>query len=244
MSAWFVVTANAWMNAPAGFTLDRNGDLMSVDPIAAMMNPATWAQTTHMIIAAYMVSGFAVAAFYAWRQWRGDRSLYVRRGMSIGLLLGCLMTPLQMFSGDFCAKVVAKTQPVKFAAMEATFETQKRAPLHIGGIPNEETGEVNFSIEIPAMLSFLAHGDFDAEVQGLEVTSHELRPPVAVVHIAFQIMVGIGGYLFLLAVWSALRWYRKQPAGDSKWFLWVGRDRSRSPAVDRLRVHVHSRSRF
>lgn len=218
MSAWFVVTANAWMNSPAGFTLDRNGELMSVDPIAAMLNAATWAQTIHMIIAAYMVSGFSVASFYAWRRWRGDKSSYVKRAMSLGLVLGCLMTPLQMASGDYCAKVVAKTQPAKFAAMEATFETQKRAPLHIGGIPDESSGEVRYSIELPGFLSFLAHGDFDAEIQGLHDFLPEHRPPVTVVHVAFQIMVGIGFYLLLLAVWSGIRLLRKTE-GYSRLYL-------------------------
>jgi len=225
MSAWFVVTANAWMNAPSGFVLDHNGELLSVDPIAAMMNPATWAQTIHMIIAAYMVSGFLVAAFYAFCQIRGDQSSYVRRGMALGLLLGCLMTPLQMLSGDYCAKVVARTQPVKFAAMEATFDTQRRAPLHIGGIPDEANQRVDYSIEIPAMLSFLAHGDFDAEVQGLNEVAEAMRPPVAVVHIAFQIMVGVGGFLLVLTFWTCIiSWRRrkKEPSAPlSKLFLWT-----------------------
>ncbi len=213
MSAWFVVTANAWMNSPQGFTLDAEGNVATADPFAAMMNPATWAQTIHMILAAYMVSGFLVASFYSWKRLRGDESTYVRRALVLGLVLGCVVTPLQIWSGDYAAKVVARTQPVKFAAMEATFETQARAPLHIFGIPDETTGEVYWSIEIPGGLSFLAFSDFDATVQGLNEFAKENRPPVAVVHIAFQIMVGIGSLLLLLALWTLVRRFRRQSLG-------------------------------
>ncbi len=217
-SAWFVVTANAWMNAPRGFKL-VNDRVVDADPIAAMLNPATGAQTTHMILAAYMVSGFLVASYYSWRMVRGDSSLYVRRALMLGLALGCLATPFQIWSGDWCAKVVARTQPAKFASMEATFETQTHAPLHIGGIPDEGAETVHYSIKIPGLLSFLAHGDFGAEITGLEEFREEDRPPVAVVHIAFQVMVGLGFFLLLLSVWTLGRVVLRRPLYGSRSFL-------------------------
>lgn len=220
MSAWFVVTANAWMNSPQGFEM-FDGRIIAADPIHAMMNPATWAQTTHMILAAYMVCGFAVASFYGWKRLRGDESLYVRRAITLGLVLGCIATPLQIWSGDYCAKVVARTQPVKFAAMEATFETQKGAPLHVGGLPDEAAAEVHYSIEIPKALSFLAFSDFDAEVKGLHDFPAEDRPPVVVVHVAFQIMVAIGSGLLLLSAWSIYRAVRKRLFQKDQLFLMV-----------------------
>ena len=218
MSAWFVVTANAWMNTPTGFELGPDGMPINIEPIRAMLSPAVWAQTIHMILAAYIVSGFCVAAFYAFLFMRGNRSEYVRRAMLPGLWLACLATPLQMFSGDYSAKVVADSQPAKFAAMEATFETQKHAPLHIGGVPDPESGSVPYAVSIPGMLSFLAHGDFDAEVTGLNDIAEEDHPPVVVVHLAFQIMVGLGTYLLGLSAvffWLSLR--RKCPA-EVVWF--------------------------
>lgn len=219
MSAWFVVTANAWMNAPAGFQWNKDIVPHNIEPFAAMFNAATWAQTTHMILAAYMVSGFCVASYYAMHWFRGNRTVYIQRAMLLGLWLGCLATPLQLLSGDWCAKVVAKTQPAKFAALEATFATTTYAPLHIGGIPDESRGVVHYSLSVPGMLSFLAHGDFSAEVTGLDAFKAEDRPPVAVVHIAFQIMVGLGVYLFILSVWFGLLRFRKRPVTESGRFI-------------------------
>jgi cytochrome d ubiquinol oxidase subunit I len=218
MSAWFVVTANAWMNSPVGFRL-QDGSVIEADPIAAMLNPATGAQTTHMILAAFMVTGFSVATFYAWQMLRGNHTLYVRRAMTLGLAMGAIATPFQIASGDWSAKMVAEYQPVKFAAMEATFESQKGAPLHIGGIPNRTTQEVDYSIEIPQALSFLAHSDFDAEVIGLNEFAERDQPPVVIVHIAFQVMVAIGGYLLLISLWTGYRVARRFDLTQSPLFL-------------------------
>lgn len=148
-SAWFVVTANAWMNSPQGFTL-RDGVVVDADPLAAMLNPATGAQTVHMILAAYMVTGFVVAAFYAWERLRGRDGLYQRRAMALGLALGALCTPAQIVAGDWAARMVAATQPVKLAAMEGQFRTEARAPLRIGGWPDEQAR--GSGKEVPAVL--------------------------------------------------------------------------------------------
>ena len=217
-SAFFVVTANAWMNAPAGFQM-VNGELVEVDPIAAMFNTATAAQTSHMIIAAYLVTGFTVAAYYAYRILRGCDNTYNRRALTLALALAIPLVPIQMAVGDWSAKVVAKSQPIKFAAMESLYHTTKRAPLHIGGIPDEANETVAYSIEVPGALSFLAHMDFDAEVQGLEEVPREDRPPVLVVHLAFQVMVGIGVLMLALGGWVALALWKHHAIPQSRIFL-------------------------
>lgn len=217
-SAWFVVTANAWMNSPTGFDI-VDGQLVNIDPVAAMLNPATGAQTTHMILAAYMVTGFLLASFYALQMLRGQRTPLVRRALLASLALGCLATPFQMVSGDWCAKVVARTQPVKFAAMEATFETTQRAPLHIGGIPDPKTGTVAFSLEIPGLLSFLASGDSRSTVVGLNDFPREDWPPVTIVHVAFQIMVGLGLFLLAVSIWTGVRAIRKTAPDAGRGYL-------------------------
>lgn len=217
-SAFFVVMANSWMNAPTGFQL-VDGEVVDAQPLAAMFNVATGAQVTHMIIAAYLVTGFSIASFYAIRLLReGDRE-YERRALTLALLLALPLTPVQMAVGDWSAKVVAKSQPVKLAAMEGLFETTTRAPLHVGGIPNEETGEIDYSIEIPGALSWLAYGDFDAEVKGLNDFPPDDTPPVAIVHIAFQIMVGIGTLMMLVAGWCSVSYIRTRTWPKSKLFL-------------------------
>jgi cytochrome d ubiquinol oxidase subunit I len=225
MSAAFVVTANAWMNAPQGFRLEA-GKVVDIDPLAAMWNPASGAQMAHMILAAYMVTGFCVAGFYAAVLLRTNQSsvekrLYARSAMALGLWLAILTTPPQMVVGDWAAKVVAKSQPVKLAAMEGHYETEVGAALRIGGIPDDEAEVTRYSLDIPKMLSFLAYGDFDAEVKGLKEFPKEDRPPTIVVHIAFQIMVGIGSFCMLLVIWAVIARLRLREFPTSKLFLSV-----------------------
>lgn len=220
MSAWFVVTANAWMNTPQGFRIV--GDkVVEADPIAAMFNPATGAQTTHMILAAYVVTGFLVAGYYAALRLRGDRRLHVRRAMLTAASLAMLAIPLQIISGDWAAKVVARTQPIKLAAMEGHFHTAKQAAALIGGLPDMERRETRWAIAIPGMLSWLAYGDRDATVVGLVEYPRENWPPVPVVHVAFQIMLAAGFAMFGMAIWAGF-WlvrYRRYP--DDKLFWWA-----------------------
>jgi len=218
LSASFVVTANAWMNCPRGFRME-DGKAVDIDPLAAMLNPASGAQVVHMVLAAYVVTGFCVAGYYAFALLRKQRVEYCRRAMAIGLWMAVISTPLQMLSGDWCAKVVAKSQPVKLAAMEGQYETLKGAPLRIGGIPNDETEETHYSVEIPKMLSFLAFSDFDAEVKGLKEFPKDERPPTAVVHFAFQVMVGTGSLLMGIAAFAFYCRVRYKQFPEASWFL-------------------------
>jgi cytochrome bd ubiquinol oxidase subunit I len=217
-SAVFVVTANAWMNAPTGFTI-VDGKVVDVRPFEAMTGPAAGAQATHMLLAAYVVAGFLVAGVYALRRLRGHDGLHERRATGVALALALGLMPLQVWVGDWAGKVVAKTQPVKFAAMEGQFKTEARAPLRIGGLPDEEAGVTRFAIEIPGGLSWLAHGDADAVVVGLDAVPPRDRPPVAVVHLAFQAMVGAGSAMLLLAVVAGVSLLRKRRLPSTRAFL-------------------------
>jgi cytochrome d ubiquinol oxidase subunit I len=217
-SAWFVVTVNAWMNSPTGIR-EADGRLVEVDPLAPFTGPAANAQAVHMLLAAYIVTGFTVAAVYAVPLLRGKGTLYHRRALGLALALGAGLAPVQMLAGDWAAKVVARTQPVKLAAMEGQFRTEARAPLRIGGLPDETTGETRFALEIPGALSWLVHGDADAVVAGLDSVPPAHRPPVAPVHLSFQVMVAGGSALALLAVWAAVRAWRRRGLATSPTFL-------------------------
>lgn len=221
-SAWFVVTANAWMNQPAGFDIPAylaTGEVVGIDPWAAMFNPATPPQTIHMLFAAYMVTGFGVAAVYAWGLLRGRRTVYHRRAFAIAFTLGAIFALPQVLVGDWAARFLAEYQPAKFAAMEALYETQSGAPLHLGGIPVD--GEVRWSIEIPNGLSLLTYRDAEAVVGGLDQFPVDEHPPVAVVHLAFQAMVAIGTGLLLLSAVFGWSWWRRRRSPTSSWFLWA-----------------------
>lgn len=218
LSGIFVVTANAWMNTPTGFSI-VNGEVTDVDPIAAMLNPSSFSQTLHMTIAAFLTVGFAVAGIHAYFLRRDPHNLFHRRAFAIALSVGGVFALLQPISGDISAKKVAKYQPIKLAAMEAQWETERGAPLRIGGIPNEDTEETRYALEIPKALSFLAHSDFNAEIMGLKAVPREDRPPVTVVHFAFQIMVACGIVLIVAGVLGGWLAWKHKSLPTQRWYL-------------------------
>ena len=215
-SAFFVVTANAWMNQPRGFDL-VDGEVTAVDPWAAMFNPATPPQTVHMLLAAFIVAGFLVASVYAVALLRGRRDRYHRLGFLLPFTLAAALVPAQIGVGDWAAHFVATNQPAKLAAMEGVFRTDRGVPLHVGGV--EIRGQLRYAIEIPFGLSLLAHWDPDAEIIGLDRVPPADRPPVTVVHLAFQLMVVAGLALLGLGGWFALAWWRRRDLPRSRWFL-------------------------
>jgi cytochrome d ubiquinol oxidase subunit I len=215
-SAFFVVAANAWMNQPRGVDL-RSGRVTGVNPWAAMFNPATPPQTVHMILAAFMVAGFGTAAVYAVAMLRGRRDRYHRLGFLLPFSVAAALTPVQIGVGDWAAHYVAHYQPVKLAAMEGVFVTGSGVPLHLGGIASG--GRLRYAVEIPDGLSLLAHWNPHAQIQGLNTVPPADRPPVNVVHPAFQVMVGIGFALLALGCWLALAWSRRRDLPTSRWFL-------------------------
>jgi cytochrome bd ubiquinol oxidase subunit I len=217
LSGAFVVTANAWMNTPAGFRL-VDGAIVEVDPFAAMFNPAAGAQVVHMLLAAYAAVGIGVAGIHARLLLHDGANAFHRRAFAIALIVGLPASLLQPLSGDWAGKVVARTQAAKLAALEGHFVTEAYAPLRIGGIPDVDARVTRYAIEIPGGLSVLAHGDPSATVIGLNDIPRDQWPPVASVHLAFQIMVGIGSWLALLAVWAAVLWWRRRLL-DSRLFL-------------------------
>ncbi|HEU4760762.1 MAG TPA: cytochrome ubiquinol oxidase subunit I [Gemmatimonadales bacterium] len=209
LSGIFVVIANAWMNTPAGFTL-VNGVPTDIRPFAAMANPHAFPQTLHMTLAAYAATGFAVAGIHALLLRRDPGNSFHRKACGIALAVGAVTAVLQPLSGDIMAKAVARNQPVKLAAFEGHFDTQRGAPLHIGGWPDEAAGKTRWALKIPKGLSLLAFNDPDAEVRGLNDFPRENWPPVAIVHLAFQLMVACGTAMALVGLWAGWRWWRRK----------------------------------
>ncbi|HEX2203287.1 MAG TPA: cytochrome ubiquinol oxidase subunit I [Longimicrobium sp.] len=216
VSGVLVVAANAWMQNPVGFEL-VGGRAVNVDPLAPFRSPAWFHMALHSTLSCYIATGFAAAGVYAVGMLRGRRDAYHRSGLTLALALATVTALLQPLSGDLSAKHVAEHQPAKLAAMEAHFHTEAGAPLIVGGLPDVETGTVRYAVRLPRMLSFLAHGDFDAEVQGLNDFPRELWPNVLIAHLAFQVMVGCGMALIGLGAWFWLaRWRRREPG---RWLL-------------------------
>jgi cytochrome d ubiquinol oxidase subunit I len=218
VSGIFVVIANAWMNTPTGFEL-VNGEIVNIDPIRAMMNPAALQQTLHMTLAAYSATGFAVAGIHAILLLREPMNVFHRRALTLGMMVGAPAALLQPLSGDISARNVAQYQPAKLAAMEALFQTQRAAPLLIGGWPDVENRRVRFGLELPSGLSLLAFHDPRAEVKGLDQVPREDWPNVRVVHLGFQIMVALGSAMALVAAWSGWTLLRRQEIASHPWLL-------------------------
>lgn len=190
MSGIFVVCANGWMNTPTGFTMLADGTVVDVDPLAAMLNPSAFGQALHMTIAAFLATGWMVAGVHAWLLLKDPDNRFHHRGLALGLIVAAVFTAIQPLTGHVVGEQVAHTQPVKLAALEAHWETESHAPFTLGGWPDEEAEETHYALEIPGLLSFIAHGDFEAEVMGLSDVPREDRPPVLVTHLAYQIMLG------------------------------------------------------
>jgi cytochrome bd ubiquinol oxidase subunit I len=217
-SGILVVAANGWMNSPSGFDW-VNGHALNVDPIAAMLNEAWFTQALHMTLAAFVATGFGVAGVHAWQYLKDRTKLLHLRALKIALAFGAVAAFLQPFSGHLSADDVAHRQPVKLAAMESHFETEKGASFVIGGIPDEEKGEVNYAIKIPYLLSILAFTDPMAEVKGLDAFPRDEWPPVTIVHFAFQIMIAIGVLLMLIGVIFLFGQWKRPLLVQSTWFL-------------------------
>jgi cytochrome d ubiquinol oxidase subunit I len=208
MSAVFVVSANAWMNTPGGFRI-VNGSVVDVHPVDAMLNRAFPTEALHMVLAALVATGFGIASVYALGMLRGRRDDHHRRGLAIGLAIGAIAAPLQIVSGDLSARMVARTQPIKLAALEGQWQTVRGAPLRIGGFPDPASHTTRYALEIPDGLSLLAFHNANATIRGLDSVPAADRPDPRVVHVAFQLMVAIGFALLALGALGAYAWRRR-----------------------------------
>lgn len=217
-SGIFVVTANAWMNSPVGFKI-VDGKITDIDPIAAMLNPASFHEVLHMTLAAFVATGFAVAAVHAFFLLRDRNNRFHRSALGIALTVACISIPLQFLSGHQSARTVSRLQPAKLAAMEANYRTQTGVPLLIGGIPNDELRTTDYALRIPGGLSFLLTGTANAKVVGLEEFKKSDWPNVRIVHWSFDLMVGSGMAMLALAVWSVWLWCERRRLPDHPWLL-------------------------
>ena len=211
----FVLSVNGWMNNPTGFDL-VDGEVTNVGPLEALFNEQLWHTFVHMTLAAYMVAGFVTASVYAAAWLRGHRDRFHRVALLVPLTVACLVAPAQIVIGDWAARQVAESQPVKLAAIEGVGRTQQGAPLTLLGWYRD--GDVVGGIEIPKALSLLAAHDPDAVIVGLDAVPADQRPPVNVVRVAFQVMVAIGTALAALAGVYLWVWWRRRRLPRSRWF--------------------------
>jgi cytochrome bd ubiquinol oxidase subunit I len=211
-----VIAVNGWMNHPTGFRL-VDGKVVDAHPFAALFrNSYFWHELVHMYLAAYMVTGFVVAGAYAAVRLRGRWDRYEQTALAIPLAVAVLASVAQIFVGDWSGRTVAAAQPTKLAAFEGLAHTTKGAPVHVLGWYTH--GRVEYGIPVPHLLSLLAFHDPNATVQGLDAVPAADRPPVNVVRVAFQSMVGIGSLLAVLSVVYLAVIVRCKRLPESVWF--------------------------
>jgi cytochrome d ubiquinol oxidase subunit I len=222
--AFTVISANSWMNQPSGFTQDRNGEVTSVDVWSVIFNRAVKYEFPHMYFAALVAAGFLVASVYAVGLLRGRRDRYHRLGFLLPFTIAAIAIPLQMIIGDSTARAVFNDQPIKFAALELNTTTQSDAPEILLGHLNDD-GTVSGGLKIPGLASWLSDPSTgrDTVVTGLDSVAPQDRPSrsgVNTVHLAWDLMIGMGTALTLLAAWYAwLLWRRGARLFESRWFL-------------------------
>lgn len=216
-SAVFITIVNAFMNAPRGFDL-IDGNMVNINPLLAMFNPAMPTKVAHVVVTAYMTSAFVLAAIAAFRLLKGSNHEYHKKALYLTMKIGLIFAVAAAIIGDFSGKYLAEYQPEKLAAAEWHLETDENAPLIMYGVLKD--GEVKYAIHIPYALSFLAHSSFTQEVVGLDQFPPEDVPPLYI-HYLFDIMVTIGVWMMALSAFFWLGMRRGWAMVSKKWFRWL-----------------------
>ena len=225
LSAVWILIANSWMQTPRGFEVARESGqpvVSLVDPIAAYANPRFPWMYVHMQNAAVLSVALFMTGVAAYYVWTNRDTAFWRKTMKAGLAVLLVTAPFQAVHGDAYGRHVADTQPQKFAAMEAQYDTHSSVGLKLLAFPTsledvtDPRAEELFVVEIPFLTSLLASGgDPGAEVTGLnDIPAAD--PPVAIVFWAFRAMVGLGMWFILLAFWGGYRWYRGELFEDDR----------------------------
>jgi cytochrome d ubiquinol oxidase subunit I len=203
LSAYFILAANAWMRHPVGYTVDpETGRARLTDVGAVLTNDQAWSTYLHVVSAAFVVAGLFVVAVSAYRLLKHatDRELF-RRTLRAGLVATAVAGALVAVSGDMQAKLMARDAPMKLAAAEAVWETERPAGLSLFAVGDVEAATNLVNVQVPSLLSFLATGSFDGEVEGItdlqerferEFGPGDYVPNVPVLYWAFRLMIGLG----------------------------------------------------
>lgn len=217
-SAFWILSANSWMQTPAGYTIDENGVFFPADWWAIIFNPSFPYRFAHMVTAAYLTTAFVVIGVSAWYLLKKRFHSQARLGLKLGLGFVAIMAPLQVILGDLHGLNTFEYQPAKVAAMEGHWEEQEGAPAILFAIPDEEAETNHWQIAVPYLGSIILTHEVMGTVHGLKAYPPEDRPPVAVVFWTFRLMVLIGFWMVFIA-WRGYYLHRKGRLDESRGFL-------------------------
>ena len=205
LSAVWIILANGFMQNPVGYTL-RNGRAELENFWAVLTNPYAWGQFFHTVTSSWMLAGFFVLGISAWHLARRNEGELFRKSVRIAAPFTLIMALLVAVAGHQQGMIVAEYQPAKLAAMESHWETGSNVPMYVLAWPDEEARQNSVqAIPLPGVLSFMAFGNFHAEVKGLDAFPADDIPPVLLSFLSFRLMVALGGLFILLAAWAWLK---------------------------------------
>lgn len=217
LSAFWILSANSWMQTPQGYRVGENGLLYPTSWLEIIFNPSFPYRFAHMIIAAYLTTAFTVGGIGAYYLWRKQHIKHARVMFGMAMLMAIFVAPLQPIIGDLHGLNTLEYQPAKVAAMEGIWETERGAALKLFGWPDQDEERTKFALEIPYLSSLILTHDLNGEVKGLKEWPKDERPPVAIVFWSFRIMVGIGVLMVLTGAIAVVLYFRKR-LFDTNWF--------------------------
>ena len=217
-SAFWILSANSWMQTPAGYAIAANGQFVPNDWLAVIFNPSFPYRLVHMVLAAYLTTAFVVGAVAAFHLLADRTNRTARTMFSMAMWMALIVAPIQIFAGDEHGLNTLEHQSRKIAAMEGHWDTQKGAPLILFGIPDDKAETTRYKIEIPHGSALILTHRWNGELQGLKAWPKGDRPPMAIVFWSFRIMVGLGFAMLGLGLWSG--WQRlRGRLFDDDWLL-------------------------
>jgi len=219
VSAFWILSANSWMQTPQGFRIGEAGLYFPTNWIAVIFNPSFPYRFLHMVTGAYLTTAFVVAGIGAYYLWRGAHARHARVMLGMAMIMAIFVAPVQLLIGDMHGLNTFKHQPVKVAAMEGIWETEQGAALRLFGWPNQEKETTDYAIKIPKLSSLILTHELNGEIKGMKAWPRDERPPAAWVFWSFRVMVGVG-MLMILTGLLALVLHLKKRLFDSRWFQW------------------------
>lgn len=210
ISATWILAVNSWMQTPAGYSINANGQFFPEDWLAIIFNPSFPYRFVHMVLAAYLTTAFVVGGTAGWHLLRNNASPAARRMFSMAMWMAVIVAPLQIAAGDIHGLNTLEYQPAKVAAMEGDYETEFGAPLILFGIPDDKAEITRYKIAIPSLGSLILTHRLDGEVKGLKAFDKDKRPPAQIIFYTFRVMVAIGFLMLGVGIWSSIRRWQGQ----------------------------------
>jgi cytochrome d ubiquinol oxidase subunit I len=214
LSAFWILALNSWMQTPAGFTM-VGGQAHVTSWLEVIFNPSFPYRLTHMLLASGLTASFLIAGVSAYRLLKGDRGEVAPATLKTAIYVAAVLIPLQIMAGDAHGLNTLEHQPVKVAAMEGLWQTQKNVPAVLFALPDSETRSNRYEISVPNLASLYLTHTWDGEVKGF--ADFPYHPPMAPVFWAFRIMVGVG--MLMLAVSWLSAWQLKRKGALQAWLL-------------------------